>query len=408
MVRLTFLSVHGCPVARLGERDTGGMNVYLLQLAKELGRQGHKVDVYTRYHDPEDPQVMELGENARVIHLKAGPYFDKKESLHRYVPEFLSSLYEFQAQHSLEYDVVHSHYWLSGSAAMELCRRWDVPHVATFHTTAKVKMDARPGESESALRVNSETDVMESADAIVVSTQQEKSDLSRLYGVFADKIRVVPAGVDLGLFQPMSQPEARRTLGITEDRVVLAVGARIQPLKGFDLLIEAIGRVKDAADTRLLIVGGRPELDAERDKLRSLAAREGLDGTVSLVGPVSQDKLPTYYGAADVFVLPSYYETFGMSALEAMACGVPVISSAAGGVKSYLQDGETGYLVPWQSAESYAHALDGLLADAALRHRMSLAARAKAETMDWGKVVSRLLAIYAGLEERALTSVAGA
>jgi D-inositol-3-phosphate glycosyltransferase len=291
---------------------------------------------------------------------------------------------------------------------MELCRRWDVPHVTTFHTTAKVKMDARPGESESALRVNSETDVMESADAIVVSTQQEKSDLSRLYGVFADKIRVVPAGVDLGLFQPMSQPEARRTLGITEDRVVLAVGARIQPLKGFDLLIEAIGRVKDAADTRLLIVGGRPELDAERDKLRSLAAREGLDGTVSLVGPVSQDKLPTYYGAADVFVLPSYYETFGMSALEAMACGVPVISSAAGGVKSYLQDGETGYLVPWQSAESYAHALDGLLADAALRHRMSLAARAKAETMDWGKVVSRLLAIYAGLEERALTSVAGA
>jgi D-inositol-3-phosphate glycosyltransferase len=269
-------------------------------------------------------------------------------------------------------------------------------------------MDARPGESEPALRVNSETDVMESADAIVVSTQQEKSDLSRLYGVFADKIRVVPAGVDLGLFQPMSQPEARRTLGITEDRVVLAVGARIQPLKGFDLLIEAIGRVKDAADTRLLIVGGRPELDAERDKLRSLAAREGLDGTVSLVGPVSQDKLPTYYGAADVFVLPSYYETFGMSALEAMACGVPVISSAAGGVKSYLQDGETGYLVPWQSAESYAHALDGLLADAALRHRMSLAARARAETMDWGKVASRLLAIYAGLEERAFTSVAGA
>ena len=391
--RFALLSVHGCPVARLGERDSGGMNVYVLQLAKELGRRGHSADVFTRYHYPKDPQVIEVGDNARVVHIKAGPYFEAKESLYRYVPEFLDNLRRFQRAEGLRYEIIHSHYWLSGCVGLELSTEWRSPHVVTFHTLAKRKVRARVGETETQLRVESETRVVRAAAAAVVSTQEEREDLSRLYGVPVEKVRVVPAGVDLGLFRPGDKETARDTLGIAEDSVVLSVG-RVQPLKGLDILIGAVARMQQDDSWRLLVVGGTLGRDDELRRLQSLASGLRISDRVTFVGAVKQQDLPTYLSAADVFAMPSYHESFGLAALEAMACGIPVVASRAGGLKTFVRNGETGYLIPWPCPEPFAQRLEILLANPVLREAMGRAAREKAEKMSWSRTTDGVLASY--------------
>ena len=405
--RLAQLSFHGCPVARLGEKDTGGMNVYVLQLARELGRRGNQVDVFTRCHDPRDPQIVDLGDGARVVHLKAGPYDKTKESLHEYIPKFLGNLNRFQASEGIDYDLVHSHYWLSGQVGAILSSRWQVPHVATFHTLAKTKMRARPGEIEPPRRLLTEERIVSSADGVVVSSESEREDLVKLYQTAPHKIRVVPAGVDLDLFQPADKVQARRVLGLSGKRVILYVG-RAEPLKGLDILIGAMALLEDTADTTLLVVGGSPGQDAELDRLKSVASGLGIGDVVSFTGAVPQTELPDYYNAADMFVLPSYYESFGLAALEAMACGTPVVVSRVGGLKSFVTHGETGYLVPWHCPEPFAQRLDMLLANAALRETMGKAARVKAEQMGWDRVVDGISGFYSWLLGDTWESAAGA
>ena len=407
MYRLALLSFHGCPVARLGEKDTGGMNVYVLQMAQELARRGNKVDVYTRCHDPDDPQIVELGDGARVVHLRAGAYDDTKESLYQFIPEFIGNLCEFQRYEGIRYDLVHSHYWLSGRVGMFLSRKWNVPHVATFHTLAKTKLRARAGERESELRASTESRVMNGADAVVVSTEQEKDDIARLYGARRDKVQVISAGVDLDLFTPMQKDQARQSIGVTEKKVVLYVG-RIEPLKGLDILLNAVASLEDKTDTRLLVVGGRPGHDDELARLKSLAARLGIVDMVTFTGAVRQTELPKYYGAADVFVLPSHYESFGLAALEAMACGVPVVASRVGGLKTFVKDGKTGYLIPWRCPEPFAQRLSILLANPALRESMGKAARTEALGRSWSGVANELLDFYSYLMGEPWESVAGA
>ena len=407
MYRVAMLSMHGCPVSRLGEKDTGGMNVYVLQIAKELGRNGHQVDVYTRVHDPDDPQIVELGRNARVIHLQAGPYHKTKEGLHRYIPAYLRRLEDFRESEGVSYDLVHSHYWLSGQGGLELAGTWRVPHVTTFHTLARNKLQARAGEKEPKLRMEAETRVIQGVDVVVVSTDQEREDLSRLYGVSPRSVHTIPAGVDLDLFRPMDQAEARKTLGLQEANVVLSVG-RIEPLKGLDILVRAMPLLSDAENTRLVIVGGKQGHDRELRRLKSLGAELGIQERATFTGAVDQTRLPAYYSAADVFVLPSYYESFGLVALEAMACGTPVIASRVGGPKSFIRSGETGYLVPWHCPEPYAQRLDVLLANPAMRAAMGSAARSKAVTMGWDKVARRIADLYTPLMTSAWASAAGA
>lgn len=407
MYRLALLSFHGCPVARLGEKDTGGMNVYVMQLAREFGRRGHQVDVFTRYHDPLDPQVVELGEGARVVHLKAGPYDTTKQDLFQFIPEFLNALEAFRAEEAVDYDLIHSHYWLSGQIGITKSEMWDVPHVSTFHTLAKTKMRARAGEQESEIRSNVERTVMECADGLVVSTETEKDDLVRLYQASGNKVKVVPAGVDLELFYPRDKNEAKQKLGIQENRVILYVG-RIEPLKGIDILVEAVSLLEDPADTRLVIVGGSLEDDAELGKLKALSERLGIQEKVTFTGSVPQDMLPDFYSAADAFVLPSYYESFGLVALEAMACGTPVVVSRVGGLKTFIKQGETGYLIPWRCPEPFAQRLDMLLANPALKESMGRAARVQALDMSWSGVADRMLDFYSDLMADTWESAAGA
>jgi D-inositol-3-phosphate glycosyltransferase len=407
MQRLALLSFHGCPVARLGEKDTGGMNVYVLQIAKEFARRGNKVDVFTRCHDPRDPQIVDLGDGARVVHLKAGPLSETKEALYQYIPEFLNNLLAFQRSEETPYDLIHSHYWLSGRVGMELSKSWNVPHVTTFHTLAKTKLQARAGEKEPDLRVSVERRVMGSADAIIVSTAQERDDLARLYQTSPHKVRIIPAGVDLGLFRSLDKTQARKELGLSEKKVILYVG-RIEPLKGLDILLNAIAMLEDTSDTRLLIVGGKPGLDKELDRLKSLASQLGIANFVTFTGALGQTELPKYYSAADVFVLPSYSESFGLVALEAMACGTPVVVSRVGGLKTFVKDGETGYLIPWRCPEPFAQRIEVLLTNPPLREMMGKAAAAKAQQMSWGGVANSMLDFYSCLLDDTWESVAGA
>ncbi|MBI4299386.1 MAG: glycosyltransferase [Chloroflexi bacterium] len=396
MYRIAIISLHGCPVARLGEKDTGGMNVYVLQTAKELGQLGHKVDVYTRYHDPADPQVVKLNDNARVIHLQAGPYDEHKEQLHLHIPQFLSNLYRFQEGEGLSYDLVHSHYWLSGMAGIPLSQRWHIPHVTQFHTLAEIKRRARVGQVEPSVRIEGEKSVMSAANAIIASSRFETEDIVHLYGVSPHKVHVIPPGVDLALFQPMNRTAARERLNLNGNKIVLYVG-RVEPIKGLGILLEAISLVDPCEHVQLLVVGGNAEKDAELVQLQLLSEKLLIQGKVDFLGTVNHDELPVYYNAADVFVMPSYYESFGLAALEAMACGTPVIASRVGGLQTIVKDGETGYLISWQCPEPFTQRLEMLLSNQAVRQSMAVAARTKAQEMGWSRVVERLLELYHSL-----------
>ncbi len=406
MCRLALLSFHGCPVARLGEKDTGGMNVYVLQLAREFVAKGYEVDVFTRYHDPEDPKIVELEDGARVIHLNAGPLDAAKEDLFNYIPMFLRDLNDFQRAEETPYDIIHSHYWLSGRVGMALSREWNVPHVTTFHTLAKTKLRARVGEREPQLRQDIEALVMSDSDGIVVSTEEEKHDVISLYNAPSHKVEVIPAGVNLDMFSPVDQDCARRELGIQEENIILYVG-RIEPLKGIDILLRAVPLLECANDLRVLVVGGNPSGDTEMERLKTIAEELGIRDSVTFTGPVPQDRLPTYYSAADIFVLPSHAESFGLAALEAMACGTPVVVSRVGGLKTFVDNAETGYLVPWRCPEAFAQRLDMLLANPDLGRAMGNAAREKALSMGWNHVADRMLGYYGRLATELWSGVAG-
>ena len=382
------------------------MNVYVLNLARELARQGDLVDVYTRYHDPSDPQVVDLGHGARVIHIKAGPYDGTKETLYEHIPEFVGNLQRFRRSEGVDYDVIHSHYWLSGRVGVVLSSQWDVPHVSTFHTLARAKLRARAGETETDQRLRVEENVMRDVDAVVVSTEQEKQDLVRLYRAAANNVCVVPAGVDTERFRPADQADARRALGLTEGNIVLYVG-RIEPLKGLDILIGALAGIEDSSDTRLVIVGGELEADGEINRLRAQVRNLNLEEKVTFTGAVSHADLPVYYNSADVFVLPSYHESFGLVALEAMACGTPVAASRVGGLTSFVEEGVTGYLIPWHCPEPFAQRIDVLLSNPTLRKRMGEAARARALEMTWTTTANRMLDVYLSVMSPAFESMAG-
>ena len=407
MLRLALICFHSCPVGRLGEKDTGGMNVYVRQLARRLGRQGYQVDIFTRRHDPEDPQIVPIGERARVIHIKAGPLAIVKEDLYQHIPEFIYELGAFQQSECARYDLIHSHYWLSGRIGMKLSRRWRIPHIATFHTHARTKLKASPAAREVERRACVEEVVMDSVDAIVATTVVERDEITELYGAAHSKIKVVPPGVDLDLFKPADKTQARRALNIAADaRVVLYVG-RIDRIKGIDILMRAAKLLRAQASARLLIVGGGQDDDAELQRLKALAARLCIQDMVTFTGAVEQERLPAYYNAADVMALPSYYESFGLAALEAMACATPVVASKVGGLQTFIDHGSAGYLIPRQCPEPFARAIDTLLANPALAAAMGSAARRKASKMSWDRTAKAMLKCYQPLlnRERAFEGV---
>ncbi|MEK7873804.1 MAG: glycosyltransferase [Chloroflexota bacterium] len=393
-MRIAAISVHGCPYARLGEKDTGGMNVYVLHLARELGKRGIAVDVYTRVHDLRDPVIFELGPNARVIHLRAGAYGEPKENLYRHLPEFVANLCGYWREIGVSFDVLHTHYWLSGWVGLLLRGHHPIPWVANFHTLGAIKRLVRPGERESERRIQTEQRVLLRADTSIALNPHERAEMVRLHGADPQRVRVIPAGVDTDLFQPVDRAEARRRLGLGQDAPLVLYVGRLEKLKGIDILLQVAALLGDTPGLRLLVVGGNPSGDRERARLEAEARKLGIAHMVRFEGPVKQEALPVYYSAADVCIVPSYYESFGLVAVESQACGTPVVAARAGGLAYTVRDGVTGYLIPDRRAELYADRIRTLLTDAPLRARMGDAARKAVAPLTWGAMAERFGDVY--------------
>jgi D-inositol-3-phosphate glycosyltransferase len=268
-----------------------------------------------------------------------------------------------------------------------------IPHVVTFHTMGLIKMQSRAGEMEPLERHQVERELVGSADRIIAFSANERDSMVRLYGADAGRVSVAPCGVDLSLFRPLDQKQAREKLGLNGESVFLYVG-RLEPLKGVELLLHTAAQLETCRPMRVLVVGGAAEGDQQVDRLRSLARTLQVDGVIDFVGRVDQEELPMYYNAADVCVVPSYYESFGLAALESMACGTPVVAARVGGLSTIVQHGRTGYLKFWRCPEAFANSLEMIISNARLQHNMGLAARRRAEGMGWQQVAARLSREY--------------
>jgi D-inositol-3-phosphate glycosyltransferase len=406
-----MLSYHTCPLATLGGKDTGGMNVYVRDLTRQLGPLGVKVDVFTRSQDEHVPHVLhDLGYGNRVVHVPAGPEIPlPKQELAGYIRQFVAGIFDFADVKGLSYDIVHSHYWMSGIAAKELKKAWDVPVVHTFHTLGAMKQRvARTNEeAEGEYRLTGERQVLEIADRIIASTQAEVAQLQWLYQAHNVPTVVIPPGVDLSRFYPIPLDEAKEFVGVPPcDRVLLFVG-RIEPLKGIDTLIEAIALILqqdifEEGSMCLAIIGGDPDASEEKMtvemmRLKDLCDHFGLGDMVTFLGKRDQDTLPYYYSAAEAVVMPSQYESFGMVALEAMACGTLVVASEVGGLAFLVRDGETGYTVPASDPEALAAKLKDIIIDKDLRHRMGEQAAEFAQGYDWHIIAEQIMQLYEDL-----------
>ncbi len=415
-MNIAMLSYHTCPLATLGGKDTGGMNVYVRDLTRELGRQGIHVDVFTRSQDEHVPHVLhDLGYGNRVVHVPAGPEFPvEKSSLPSYVPEFVEGIKAFALEKGIQYDLIHSHYWMSGLAAMPLSEAWaGAPIVQMFHTLGEMKnrIAQSPEERESAERIAAEKQILACADRVIVATLAEQTQLRFLYKASDRKLQIIPPGVDTSHFYPIPADEAKQFLGLKpDDRMVLFVG-RIEPLKGVDTLIRAMACVKMKeriglrTPVHLAIIGGEPDADparmtAEMSRLQRLSDELCMGQTVVFLGKRGQDTLPYYYSAAEVLVMPSHYESFGMVALEAMACGTPVIASDVGGLGFLVQDGETGFTVPTGESDLMCEKLSLLLGDDALRARMGRRAAEVALSYRWDRIARQVVEVYDELTRR--------
>ena len=405
-LHVAMLSVHTCPLAALGGKETGGMNVYVREVSRELGRMGVSVDVFTRSQDPSIQRVVRLGERARVIHLAAGAEAPMaRERVYEHMDEFVEGVEAWRIAEAIDYDLIHAHYWLSGVAALTLKRRWSVPVLQMFHTLARLKnrVARSAAELEPLVRVEEETRIVSEADRIVAANVVERAELLRDYGARASRIATIPCGVDTDLFTPGDRAEARRRLGLDDRPVLLWVG-RIAPIKGLDTLLDTVARLREAGRAmRLLVVGGEADepTNGHETSLRRRIEALGLGESVRFVGPQPQSVLPLYYAAADVTVLPSYYESFGMVALEAMACGSPVIASRVGGLVTTVRDGVTGFLVPDGDVEALAERIESLVGDPELRWRLGREGVRWAAQHRWPCVAEAVCKEYASLESRA-------
>jgi D-inositol-3-phosphate glycosyltransferase len=403
-----MLSVHTCPLATLGGKETGGMNVYVRDLSRELGRRGIAVDCFTRSQNPDSPRISDkLGPNGRVIHVPAGPEapYDKN-AIVDHLPQFVRGVLDFSYREGVQYDVIHSHYWLSGLAARELRREWGAPIVHMFHTLGQMKniVASSSEEWETERRIEGEAEVMALVDRLVAATPSERAQMVWLYGAKAEKIAVVPCGVDLSFFHPLPQDEAKLTLGLPLQRCVILFVGRIEPLKGIDTLLRAIALIAPEMpcwqdELSVIIVGGAPgagieEVNAELARLERLRADLGIEELVTFLGAKDQDKLVYYYSAAEMVVMPSHYESFGMVALEAMACGTPVVASKVGGLAFNVQDGHTGFLVPDDDPEALAAKIRLILKDPDLRQRLGAQAVHWARGYGWSVVADEIIDLY--------------
>lgn len=403
-----MVSMHTCPLAcpqaLLGGRETGGMNVYVRELSRELARRGKSVDVFTRFQDAATDQIEQISVDARVVHLPAGPFapYDKNK-LVNHVDEFACEIDQFARSQRIRYDLVHSHYWVSGMVGRQLQQMWDVPMVHMFHTLGEMKnrVAKSEGEREVGARIGGERNVVQWADRLVAATPLDRAQMVWHYGADPGKISVIPAGVDTELFHPRDRARVRRELGLPGlDTPILLFVGRIERLKGIDTLLESVAVVSRfcaGRNLKVLIVGGGDQTEDENAELRRVVQLHrdlNLEEQVEFVGSKPQEMLPLYYSAADVTIMPSHYESFGLVAVESMASGTPVIASNVGGLSYTVKDGETGFLVPEENHFALAEHVHALLKNPDLRDGMGEAATRHAQQYAWSNIAAQIADVY--------------
>ncbi len=404
LARIAIISEHASPLAAIGGVDSGGQNVYVAQLANQFASRGYQVDVYTRRDKNTLPDVVKFINRVRVIHVTAGPpRFVPKEELLPFMDEFAQRMIAMCRRQRRPYDLVHANFWTSGVVAMRLKAALGLPFAVTFHALGRVRRlyqgeaDRFPRE-----RPQIEDQIIGAADCIVAECQQDREDLLSLYGADPAKIRIVPCGFDSTELWPIDKMAARRELGLAhESRVILQLG-RLVPRKGIDIVVRALARLRRVhqIDALLVIVGGEtgepcPRANPEIARLRAVAAAEGVAGRVLFTGRRPRHVLRYYYSAADVFVTTPWYEPFGITPVEAMACATPVIGAAVGGIKSTVRDGHTGFLVPPHDPQAVADRLAELYRQPDLLCRFGLAGRERVlRHFTWSQVADRLEIAY--------------
>ncbi len=390
-----MISVHTSPLLQPGSGDSGGMNVYVREVASALAQAGIECTTYTRADRAGLPREVAVEPGHRVIHVPAGPFELPKEALADELDEFTAGVLD-DIRSGPGVDVVHGNYWLSGVVGHRLKHQLGVPLVSTFHTLARVK--AEGGDLEPAWRDRAEAEVIGCSDAICVSCPEEERQFRRLYGDPAGRIEIVPPAVEHAFFAPGDRGGARRAVGLPTDRAVLLFVGRIQPLKAPDVAIRALALLADSTAV-LVIVGGASGAagDSEEAKARQLAADLGVADRVQFVAPRPHHILSSYYRAADLVIVPSRSESFGLVALEAAACGIPVVASAVGGLLNIVHDGVTGLLVDGRDPARYARGISQLLDDPAGAAAMGAAAAVRARRFTWSFTAARLRRLYTDL-----------
>ena len=416
-MQIALISDHASPLAVLGGTDSGGQNVYVAQLARQLGRVGHRIDVYTRSDDPRLPRVCTLDRNVRVVHVPAGPQKAiAKERLLPHMYEFARRMVTFCSDRSQRYDVVHANFFMSGIAALRLKRELNLPFVVTFHALGKVRrLHQKDADQFPPERIGIERLLVRSADRIIAECPQDSEDLVALYGADPAAIDIVPCGVDTAEIRP-GGPDARERLGLglaPDDFVVLQLG-RLVPRKGIDNVVRAVACLKKdyAIRARLLVVGGEsdepdPAMTPEIGRLDALAAELGIRDQVTFTGRRGRHLIGDYYSAADVFVTTPWYEPFGITPLEAMACGTPVIGSAVGGIKHTVVDEVTGFLVPPNDPAALAERLARFHRNPELARAFGRAGiRHVSSRYTWRKVAQDMIRAYETVLERSRPTAA--
>ncbi|MFN8441671.1 MAG: glycosyltransferase [Caldilineaceae bacterium] len=379
------------------------MNVYIRDMSREMARRGIQVDIFTRRQSSDDPQIqLDQVEGVRVIHVDAGPSHPiPVNDVPLYLNEFADNVINFGEAHALHYDLIHAHYWLSGIVAEQLRIVWNVPFAQMFHTLGQLKNQIARNERERSpqQRLDGELQVVQSANVLVAATPAEKDQLIELYHADSTKIVVIPPGVDLSRFQPINHNLARDFLSLPRQLRQILFTGRIEALKGIDVLLHAVALIRRQQpellnDVQVTIIGGDPTAtrrDPEMARLQDLRCELGLCEIVRFIGAKEQSSLPFYYASADIVVMPSHYESFGLVALEAMAMGTPVIASDVGGLTHLVRSGQTGYLVPRNEPEALADRIAELLSHEELRQQLGRQAAVHARNYEWSRIGERII-----------------
>lgn len=413
--RVAFLSEHASPVALLGGEDAGGQNVYVDQVARELGALGHAVDIFTRRDDPGQEPVIDWAPGVRVINVTAGPArFLLKDDIWRHMPEFRDGVSQFIRNQQRRYDIIHGNFWMSGWAAAELRRDLEIPAVQIYHAFGTTKRrEQGSADTSPAERIAIEREVARRVDRIIAQCPNDRRELVEDYGADPEHIDVIPSAVSAKLFHPVDQAAARREIGLNPDDLIVVYVGRLLPRKDIRNVVRATAKLCQSTDLpiKLLVVGGEtrdpdPTSTPELGELQHLASELGMRDRVLFTGKRQQSELSSYYSAGDVAVTTPWYEPFGLTPLEAMACAKPVVGSDVGGISFTVQDGRTGFLVPPRDPDALAERLLTLLADRDLRAKFGTAARQRVEEQFvWPIVARRVSRLYERVlaEQRAMT-----